>query len=84
MVTGAAQWEASKFFIIKEKCLYMEEKTLEHLLSLHILNDLKLKNLITDKEFEAIALENKKSFQVAGNPAINLINPEHNYIMCAQ
>lgn len=47
---------------------------MEYLLSLHILKGLKENNLISDKEFELIDLENKRSFQVAKIQCFDLIN----------
>jgi len=41
----------------------INEANINYRLSLHILNTLKKKNLITQEEFEAIDLENKKSFK---------------------
>lgn len=52
----------------------MRGKSIDYLLSLHILRGLKDNNLISDKEFELIDLENKKSFQVIKNQAFDLIN----------
>ncbi|SDL24694.1 SHOCT domain-containing protein [Natronincola ferrireducens] len=52
----------------------MVNKSVEYLLSTHILKDLKSRNLITEEEFIAIDIENKKSFQMAKNQGINLIS----------
>lgn len=46
----------------------------EYLLSLHILKQLMDRNLITEEEFTAIDIENRKSFQMAKNQGINLIS----------
>ena len=56
---------------------HMKEATKDHidyLLSLHIINELKEKKLITEEEFIAIDNENKKSFKVADNQYFNLIS----------
>lgn len=52
----------------------MGNNHIDYLLSLHILNELKEKNLITEEEFIAIDNENKKSFKVADNQYFNLIS----------
>lgn len=51
----------------------MGNNHIDYLLSLHILKELKEKNLITEEEFIAIDSENKKSFKVADNQYFNLI-----------
>ena len=52
----------------------MGNNQIDYLLSLHILNELKEKKLITDEEFIDIDKENKKSFKVADNQYFNLIS----------
>jgi hypothetical protein len=42
----------------------INETNINYMLSLHILNILKEKNLITEEEFNAIDNENRKSFKV--------------------
>ena len=53
---------------------FMGNNQIDYLLSVHILNELKEKNLITEEEFIAIDNENKKSFKVADNQYFNLIS----------
>ena len=53
---------------------FMGNNQIDYLLSVHILNELKEKNLITEDEFIAIDKENKKSFKVADNQYFNLIS----------
>ena len=53
---------------------FMGNNQIDYLLSVHILNELKEKNLITEEEFIAIDKENKKSFKVADNQYFNLIS----------
>ena len=52
----------------------MGNNHIDYLLSVHILTELKEKNLITEDEFIAIDNENKKSFKVADNQYFNLIS----------
>lgn len=40
----------------------MKEKNINYLLSLHIIRDLKSRNLINEDEFHALDAENKKAF----------------------
>lgn len=40
----------------------MEKNNVDYLLSLHVLKELKAKNLINEEEFTAIDMMNKKSF----------------------
>ena len=53
---------------------FMGNNHIDYLLSLHILNELKEKKLITEEEFIAIDNENKKSFKVTDNQYFNLIS----------
>ena len=53
---------------------FMGNNQIDYLLSVHILTELKEKNLITEDEFIAIDNENKKSFKVADNQYFNLIS----------
>lgn len=53
---------------------FMGNNQIDYLLSLHILNELKEKKLITEEEFIDIDNENKKSFKVADNQYFNLIS----------
>jgi hypothetical protein len=53
---------------------FMGNNQIDYLLSVHILTELKEKNLITEDEFIAIDKENKKSFKVADNQYFNLIS----------
>ena len=62
----------------------MGNNQIDYLLSLHILNELKEKNLITEEEFIAIDNENKKSFKVADNQYFNLISCWNSYNMNVQ
>ncbi len=62
----------------------MGNNHIDYLLSLHILNELKEKNLITEEEFIAIDNENKKSFKVADNQYFNLIICKSRYNMNVQ
>lgn len=41
--------------------------TIEYLMSVNILKDLRNRNLITEKEFEAINIENKNAFTDLSN-----------------
>ncbi|MBK5242049.1 hypothetical protein [Clostridium sp.] len=62
----------------------MGENYINYLLGVHILEDLKDKKLISEKEFIAIDSLNKKSFKVAENQYFNLINSQSNYNMNVQ
>ena len=62
----------------------MNENYINYLLSVHILEDLKDKKLISEKEFITIDNLNKKSFKVAESQYFNLINSQTNYNMNMQ
>ncbi|MFL0194820.1 SHOCT domain-containing protein [Clostridium sp. WILCCON 0269] len=62
----------------------MNENYINYLLSVHILKDLKDKNIITEEEFAAIDDENKKCFKPKENQWFNLISVQNNYNMNVQ
>jgi hypothetical protein len=49
-------------FFISKGANQMKEKNINYLLSLHIIRDLKSRNLINEDEFHALDAENKKAF----------------------
>jgi hypothetical protein len=68
----------------KGNLILMNENYIDYLLSVHILTDLKNKNIITEEEFIAIDKENQKCFKPKENQWFNLINAQSNYNMNVQ
>lgn len=68
----------------KGEFLSMNENYIDYLLSVHILEDLRDKNIITEEEFIAIDKENKKCFKPKENQWFDLINTNTNCNMNVQ
>jgi hypothetical protein len=61
MIYGLPSGELFLFPTEKEP-IHMQKKSIDYLLSLSLLKQLKSKNLITEEEFNKIDLLNKRSF----------------------